>query len=68
MSEDLSMWGYWRDKRGSASEAVESDFPNTLVNDPVLQASVNQIKALELAIDARMEQLADEQKEEDDEH
>lgn len=29
MSENLDMWDFWLDKRGSASDALEADYPAT---------------------------------------
>jgi len=65
MSEDLTMWDYWKSKHASPKDAVESHYPRTLENDRVLQQAVAQTQAGELALNARMEQLADEA--EDDE-
>ena len=59
MAEDLSMWSYWRDKRGSSVDAVESDFTETLKGDPYLLYLVNQAKATEAAINQYMERLED---------
>jgi hypothetical protein len=34
MSENLDMWDFWLDKRGSASDALEADYPELLKSDP----------------------------------
>lgn len=60
MSEDVSMWSYWRRKRGGVKETLESDYPELLANDPVLQQAAAQIRVGELAIEARMQELEDE--------
>jgi hypothetical protein len=58
MSEELHMWDYWLDKRGSASDAIEADYPELLKNNWELQVAVTQIKANQLLIDNIMRQLS----------
>jgi len=60
MSEELHMWDYWLDKRGSASDAIESDYPELLKTNWELQVAVTQVKANQLLIDSIMRQLSEE--------
>ena len=48
------MWSYWKDKRGSPSEALEADYPNLLKSSSELQAALYQIKMCQARIDAIM--------------
>jgi hypothetical protein len=60
MSENLQMWDYWLDKRGSASDAIEADYPELLNTNWELQVAVTQVKANQLLIDSIMRQLSEE--------
>lgn len=60
MGEELHMWSYWKDERDAVT-ALEDGYPELLSKDPILQVCVAQIKAAELAINARMDQLEAEQ-------
>lgn len=60
MSEDASMWGYWRREYGSAISALTEQFPETLAKDPVLQQAAAQIRVAEMAIESRMQELEDQ--------
>ena len=55
MRESLSMWSYWREKRGSAIDAIESDYPQLLASCPSLQEAVAMIKRGEALIDEFMD-------------
>ena len=52
-NENKEMWSYWRDKRGIV-DALQSDYPETLKANTMLQALVAQIVSAELAIDKIM--------------
>lgn len=65
MSEDLTMWDMWRRDYRSPKDAVEEHYPNTLANDPVLRHALAQIETGELALNARMQQLADQEEEDE---
>jgi hypothetical protein len=54
MSENPHMWDYWKDKRGSPSEALEADYPNLLKSSPPLQMAISQIKMAQDYIDKHM--------------
>ena len=48
------MWDYWKDKRGSPSEALEADYPNLLKSDISLQISLSHVKMGQASIDRIM--------------
>lgn len=60
MSRELPhMWSYWRDKRGSHAEALESDYPELLGMSEELRLCVAQIRMGEARIDQIMRKLED---------
>lgn len=60
--EDLHMWSYWQDKRGTL-EALEADFPET-AKEPQIAAALMQVKNGLLLIDTLMRQKESEAKDE----
>jgi len=56
MSEELYMWSYWKEKRGT-SEAVELDYPILLESSIELQQALAMVKNGERAIDSIMSEL-----------
>lgn len=62
--EPPHMWGYWRDKYGIA-DALKDYYPELLKGDPVLSAAVAQLRMAELAIEARMQEIAHNTPDED---
>lgn len=56
--ENPHMWEYWKEKRGSPSEALEADYPILLKTDWRLQTAVRQIKDLQGWIDKIMKEEA----------
>jgi hypothetical protein len=59
MSENLDMWDFWLDKRGSASDALEADYPELLKSDISLQISLSHVKMGQANIDRLMRLAAD---------
>lgn len=53
MAESAAMWGYWRDKYGSAA-ALEDYYPKLLKATPVLQQSLHLIQVHQSFIDQFM--------------
>lgn len=51
-------WPYHKDRHYSPAAALEAQYSGLLKRDPMLAACVQQIRMNELAIDARMAQLA----------
>lgn len=66
MSEELHMWDYWREKRGSPSEAVEADYPQLLARNWQLQMAVVQANSAQNMIDMIMYRLMGEADANDD--
>ena len=60
-SERYHMWSYWRDKRGSARDALENDYPELLGKSLLLRTALAQIRVAEAAIDQLMSQLEDDE-------
>ena len=56
--ENPHMWDYWKEKRGSPSEALEADYPNLLKSNPHLQIALQQIKYNQTMIDNIMRSLS----------
>jgi hypothetical protein len=54
MSENIHMWEFWLEKRGSPSEALEADYPNLLQSDISLQISLSHVKMGQASIDRIM--------------
>jgi hypothetical protein len=54
--ENPHMWDYWKDKRGSPSEALEADYPNLLKTSIRLQVALAQVKNGQDTIDRLMEE------------
>lgn len=52
--ENPHMWEYWKEKRGSPSEALEADYPALLKSSPSLQMAIAQIKMAQDYIDRHM--------------
>ena len=59
MSENIHMWDYWKEKRGSPSEALEADYPNLLKSDISLQVSLSHVKMGQASIDRIMRAKAE---------
>jgi hypothetical protein len=59
MSENLDMWDFWLDKRGSPSDALEADYPELLKSDISLQISLSHVKMGQASIDRLMRLAAD---------
>ena len=59
MSENIDMWEFWLEKRGSPSEALEADYPNILKSDISLQISLSYVKMGQASIDRIMRLKAD---------
>ena len=59
MSENIDMWEFWLEKRGSPSEALEADYPNLLKSDISLQVSLSHVKMGQASIDRIMRLKAD---------
>ncbi|MCH7771423.1 MAG: hypothetical protein IIA49_10490 [Bacteroidetes bacterium] len=57
MSEELHMWSYWRDKRGSAKEALEADYPELVKTNLLLPVALLQIQSAEALIDKIMSEM-----------
>ena len=54
--ENPHMWDYWKDKRGSPSEALEADYPILLKSSPQLQMALAQVKMGQDYIDRLMKE------------
>jgi hypothetical protein len=54
MSENPHMWDYWKEKRGSPSEALEADYPSLLKSSIRLQVALAQVKNGQDSIDQLM--------------
>jgi hypothetical protein len=52
--ENPHMWEYWKEKRGSPSEALEADYPNLLKASIRLQVALAQVKNGQDMIDRLM--------------
>lgn len=48
------MWEYWKEKRGSPSEALEADYPTLLKSSIRLQVALAQVKNGQDTIDRLM--------------
>lgn len=56
---DLDSWAYWRDKKGYEG-ALLVQYPALAKTDPIIVASLMQIKMAKMTIDKRMEELQDD--------
>lgn len=54
--ENPHMWEYWKDKRGSPSEALEADYPTLLKTSIRLQVALAQVKNGQDTIDRLMKE------------
>ena len=56
MSENIDMWEFWLEKRGSPSEALEADYPTLLKSSIRLQVALAQVKNGQDMIDRLMKE------------
>ena len=56
--ENPDMWDYWKEKRGSPSEALEADYPNLLKSNTQLQMAIAAIKHNQAMIDNIMQEIS----------
>ena len=54
--ENPYMWDYWKEKRGSPSEALEADYPTLLKSSIRLQVALAQVKNGQDSIDKLMKE------------
>jgi len=54
--ENPHMWDYWKEKRGSPSEALEADYPTLLKSSIRLQVALAQVKNGQDMIDQLMKE------------
>jgi len=65
MTEELHMWSYWRDKRGSTKYALECDYPELVKTNLELRVALTQIQSGEALIDQIMEKMESEADDDD---